>query len=213
MLARSLFVKTVCALLIAILASKVPLAFAAEKTPLPCNCEITEVIELAGGLRVVNIEAEDGSVYRLATKTVKEGRGQRMTFWVIETDKQLDELQKALLSSDVKYRNGDLGASDIAQPNAVIPGPMGSSIYWDSTTVFVYVSHDFAVFLATGSGAVAILCTLLALIPISVLASAVCTIFWGLSAAAIAYYDSAGGPGFGVYAYKSGGTIYTGILP
>lgn len=213
MFARKQFMMTVCVTLTIMLTFKVPLALAATSILPSCDCKITEVIEAGGGLRLVSVQADSGQTYQVATRTVREGRGQRMTFWVIETEQQLNQLRQALRS--VSFENGLAQSGSVRagyQTNDWASLPMGSSVYWDGSLVMVYISHDFATFLATGTGAVAVLCALLAVVPPGALSAAVCAVFWGLSAGAIAYYDNTGAPGFWVWARSSGGAITTGII-
>ncbi len=213
MFARKQFTMTVCVMLAVMLAFKVPLTFAATSIPPSCDCKITEVIEAGGGLRLVSVQTDSGQTYQVATRTVREGRGQRMTFWVIETEQQLNQLRHALRS--VSFENGLPQSGSVSagyQTNDWASLPMGSSVYWDGSLVMVYISHDFATFLTAGTGAVAVLCALLAIVPPGALPAAVCAVFWGLSTTAIVYYDNTGAPRFWVWARNSAGAITTGII-
>ncbi len=163
-----------------------------------CGCRVVQTEVLAGGLQVLHIVDQNGVEYRVATLLQKYGAGHRLLFWNIKDDAQLQALQNAISQAGSSSGKGSSPSID-----AYLGIPGGGWIYYTSTTMTIYISHDDAVTWETGFGFVAMVCALIAIIPPAVWAGGVCAFMSGLSALVINYYDSAGGPGFYINVTKS----------
>lgn len=197
MVKRSLLMRLVTILLAVALLVSVPYGASAggpdDQCPsgtCPGPARIKKTEDLPNGLKLVHLVDDEGTEYRVATKTQEEGNGKRMEFWVIQNDAELQTLLEAV---EARAKGG----SALGRITAGYVGlPAGGWIYWDSNTIRIYISHDLAVLWATGFGIVAIICGIITLLPMGALPGAVCSFIGALSAAVIIYYDEYGSPGF-----------------
>jgi hypothetical protein len=101
-----------------------------------------------------------------------------------------------------------IARGSVAKSNAAIVSgfknlPKGGWVTWNTTSMKIYISHDLAVNMITGSYIVAAICGVIALIPGAGWPGGVCAFFWAMTAITISHYDSLGAPGFYVNVTKS----------
>lgn len=184
--------KVICALTIGILIALNPTNVFASSVvyETTANCETCKIrtIPLADQMELLTITTDEGNEYRVVTKVQEEKQGTTLFFWVIQNDIELDMLQQNL---DVKQ--GNLGEAHV---NGSVGLPSGGWVYWDDNTIVIYISPDLAATWIAGTAITAILCGIVAVLPMGALPGLVCATVFGLSAATIDYYNDAGGPGF-----------------
>jgi len=184
--------KVICALTIGVLIALNPInVFANSVAYEPmANCETCEIrtISLADQMNLLTIVTDEGNAYRVVTKIQEVKQGTKLFFWVIQNDIELDMLQQNL---DVKQ--GNLSEAHV---NGSVGLPSGGWVYWDDNTIVIYISPDLAAIWIAGTAITAILCGIVAALPMGALPGVVCATVFGLSAVTIDYYNDAGGPGF-----------------
>lgn len=94
-----------------------------------CGCRVVRTERLNGGLELRHIVDENGVDHLVATKTEKYGAGNRMFFWVIQDDAQLQSLQDAIGNGSSSGK-----VPELVQPASIIEFPGGGWIYYTSTT-------------------------------------------------------------------------------
>ena len=151
------------------------------------ECQV-ERVSLSDELDLLTIVNEDGEEYRIATNTRDEKSGTRMFFWIIQSDEDLETLQQNIVSKRVNPSQQNLRGH--------IGLPARGWVYWNANTIRVYISPDIAADWILGFGITALLCGIVAALPLGQLPGLFCATVSGLSAGAIAFYDAKGDPGF-----------------
>jgi hypothetical protein len=159
------------------------------------------------GIDVLTFTDKQGEQARVAVKKFSGF----MYFWYIQNDNDLANLLASpeVLTLQPPSKLPDVGGLNTnVEPNsAIVNGsaglPYGGWVYWANGTIIIYISHDLASYWIAGASITALICAVIAVIPYGLVPGTLCAFVWGLTAAAISYYDSAGNPGFYIYANSS----------
>jgi uncharacterized membrane protein YphA (DoxX/SURF4 family) len=167
-------------------------------TAAACRCEYqateTKTEALSNGLNLTTVLAADGVERRFATKTMVRGPEKQTYFWLIQNDAQLEQLEAALSVEAPSQLVQPLPGA--AAPSGSAGLPAGGWVRWNAQTIRIYISHDLATIWVLGTAVAAIICGIVAILPMATLPGAVCALVFGLSSAVISYWDSVGQPGF-----------------
>jgi hypothetical protein len=182
-------------------------------------------VSYQNGINVLTFTDDQGVQSRVAVKQFSDV----IYFWNIESDNDLvslltspEVLALQSPSSSQPINNFIIGAqldenlqpvgdvSDLGisvEPDSVIVSgklnlPKGGWVKWTNTTMKIFVSHNLAVFMLTGSYAVAAICGVIAFVPTLGWTGGICAFFWAMTGITINYYDSFGNPGFYVNVTK-----------
>lgn len=144
-------------------------------------------------LQISWIQDQEGKRHRVAHRMVADGAGQRLDFWIIETDAELGTLQSFIAEEETSNRILAEGFRRL---------PRGGWIWWNNELIQIFVSHDWVVDARLFSNILTIIYGVAVLVlphPLVKALGAYMVFATQLEMAFIEWLDDKGDPGFYIY--------------